>query len=100
MSNIGKSILKGAAEALAYAKGQKKGARAHKIKVKVPKNINVQEIRKNLHMTREEFSNIFGFSIRTLEKWERHERQPESAACAYLIVIQKNPRAVKKALIG
>src|SRR3990167_3794061 len=98
MSNISKSILKGAAEALVYAKGQAKGARTHKIKVNVPKNINVQEIRKNLHMSREEFSNIFGFSIRTLEKWERHERQPESAARAYLLVIDKNPRAVRKAL--
>ena len=99
MSNINKSILKGATEALDYAKGQKKDARTHKIKVSVPKNINVQEIRKNLHMTRAEFSNIFGFSVRTLEKWERHERQPESAARAYLIVIRKNPGAVKKALM-
>lgn len=98
MSNISKSILKGATEALAYAKGQKKGARMHA--VKVLKNVDVQKIRKKLHMTREEFSNVFGFSVRTLEKWERHERQPESAARAYLMVIRKNPNAVKKALAG
>lgn len=98
MSNVSKSLLKGAFEALAYAKGQKKNARTHKIKVRVLKSIDVQEVRKHLHMTREEFSNNFGFSVRTLEKWERHERQPESAARAYLMVIHKNPRAVKKAL--
>ena len=100
MSKISNSILRGATEALAYAKGQKKNARTHKIKIRVPKIINVQAIRNHLHMTREEFSNNFGFSIRTLEKWERHERQPESSARAYLIVINKNPRAVKKALAG
>lgn len=98
MSNMSKSILKGASEALAYAQGRKKNARTHKIKVRVPKNINVQAVRKHLHMTREEFSNNFGFSMRTLEKWERHERQPESSARAYLMVIHRNPRAVKKAL--
>lgn len=98
MSNVSKSILKGAAEALAYAKGQKKNARTHKVKVHVPKNIDVQAVRKHLHMTRAEFSDNFGFSMRTLEKWERHERQPESSARAYLMVIHKNPHAVQKAL--
>ena len=98
MSAISKSILEGAAEALAYAKGQKKKSRTHSVRIRVPKIINVKGIRQHLHMTREEFSNTFGFSIRTLEKWERHERQPESSARAYLIVINKNPNAVRKAL--
>ncbi len=96
MSDVGKSILKGAKEALAYAKGQKTRARVHK--VNVPRNINVQRIRMHLHMTREEFSAEFGFSLRTLEKWERHERQPNGPARAYLVVIDKNPTAVRKAL--
>lgn len=43
MSQIGKSLLKGAEEALAYAKGQTKGARSHK--VKIPKQVNVRTIR-------------------------------------------------------
>ena len=48
----------------------------------------------------EEFSENFGFSIRTLEKWERFERQPDTSTRAYLIVIDKNPRAVRKALLA
>ena len=49
-------------------------------------------------MSRQKFSEEFGFSIRTLEKWERGERLPEGPTRAYLTVIAKNPRAVIDAL--
>lgn len=55
-------------------------------------------IRKRLHMSRQKFSEEFGFSIRTLEKWERGERLPEGPTRAYLTVIDKNPSAVRDAL--
>jgi len=96
MSQVGKSLLQGAEEALAYAKGQTKGAQSHK--VKIPKQVDVRAIRVKLHMTRNEFAEHFGFSIRTLEKWEQGARQPEGAARAYLVVIAKNPKAVEAAL--
>ncbi len=96
MSQIGKSLLKGAEEALAYAKRQTKGAKTHK--VKVPKQVDVRAIRIKLHMTRHEFSEHFGFSLRTLEKWEQGVRQPEGAARAYLTVIAKSPKIVEAAL--
>ncbi len=96
MSQVGKSLLKGAEEALAYAKGQTRGTRIHKIKV--PKQVNVRAIRIKLHMTRNEFAQHFGFSLRTLEKWEQGVRQPEGAARAYLTVIAKNPKVVEAAL--
>jgi putative transcriptional regulator len=96
MSKVGESLLKGAREALEYAKGQKKGARTHKINV--PAQVDVRSIRLQLQMNRKEFSNEFGFSPRTLEKWERGERTPEGPTRAYLMVIAKNPRAVQKAL--
>jgi putative transcriptional regulator len=53
MSEIGKSILKGAKEALQYARGRTIG-RTHK--VKVPKQVDVRSIRDRLHMTRIEFA--------------------------------------------
>ncbi len=96
MSNVGKSLLQGAEEALKYAQGQKKGSKSHK--VRIPAQIDVANIRKKLHMNRQEFSHEFGFKLRTLEKWERGERTPEGPTRAYLIVIAKNPTAVKKAL--
>lgn len=96
MSKVGESLLKGAKEALAYTKGQRKGARTHK--VKVPKDVDVSKIRHKLHMSRKEFAAHFGFSVRTLEKWEQGVRQPEASARAYLTVISFNPKIVEEAL--
>ncbi|MGQ3891269.1 helix-turn-helix domain-containing protein [Legionella sp. CNM-4043-24] len=96
MSDLGESLLRGAMEALEYAKGNKKGAVAHD--VLVPAQVDVMAIRKNMHMSRQKFCEEFGFSVRTLEKWERGERTPESSARAYLTVIASNPAAVITAL--
>lgn len=96
MSEIGNSLIQGALEALDYAKGQKDGAKTHK--VSVPSEVDVGLIRKHLHMSRQQFSDEFGFSIRTLEKWERGERFPEGPTRAYLTVISQNPNAVMNAL--
>jgi putative transcriptional regulator len=98
MSKIGESLLRGAEEALAYAKGEKKGSKTYQ--VKIPKKINVSAIRNKLHMSQSVFAACFGFSIRTIEKWEQGIRQPAGAARAYLIVIDRNPEAVRSALTG
>jgi putative transcriptional regulator len=96
MSKLSESILRGAKEALSYAEGHKRGYKLHKIEV--PKQVNVRDIRDKLHMTRREFADQFGFSIRTLEKWEQGIRQPEGAARAFLVVIEKAPKAEAHAL--
>lgn len=97
MSEMGDSILKGLNEALAYAQGTLKDT-VRETKVPIPAAIDVQAIRKNLHLSRREFCNSFGFSHRTLEKWEQGVRVPEGAARAYLIVISVDPEMVQKAL--
>jgi putative transcriptional regulator len=96
MSKIGESLLKGAIEALDHAHGKKTKVKVHK--VTIPKHIDVKAIRLKLHLTRQEFSNMYGFSIRTLEKWEQGIREPDGAARAYLVVIDRNHKAVESAL--
>ena len=96
MSRISKSILKGAKQALAYTQGHGRGFKEHKIAI--PKEVDVHAIRVKLHMNRREFAEHFGFSLRTLEKWEQGMRQPEGPARAYLTVIAHNPKAVEQAL--
>jgi len=98
MSKLGKSLLQGAKEALAYAKKEKTEAKTHK--VSIPLNVDVKQIRLELHLTRKQFADRYGFSIRTLEKWEQGIRQPEGAARAYLVVIARNHKAVELALAG
>jgi putative transcriptional regulator len=98
MTTAGKMILEGLAEALAHARGEKTDVRETVVMVTVPKQIDVRAIRKKLGMSRLEFSARFGFSVRSVQKWETGERQPEGPARAYLTVIDRNPKAVEEAL--
>ena len=67
-------------------------------RVHVPALIDVRAIRTKLGMTQEEFAGRFGFSVNTLRHWEQGKRQPEGPTRAYLIVIERAPKAVQKAL--
>lgn len=89
--NVADSIRKG----LEYARGD---ADKRKYRIHVPKQIDARAIRDKLGMTQEEFSACFGFSVNTLRHWEQGKRQPEGPTRAYLLVIDRAPKAVQKAL--
>jgi len=93
--SVADSIQRGLEEALAYARGE---ADVSKYRVHVPKQIDVRAIRTKLKMTQEEFAARFGFSINTLRHWEQGKRRPEGPTRAYLLVIDRAPNAVRKAL--
>jgi putative transcriptional regulator len=95
MSKVADSIRRGLEEAVAYARGE---AKRGDFRVHVPAEINVQAIRTKLGMTQEEFAGRFGFSVNTLRHWEQGKRQPEGPTRAYLLVIDRAPKAVLKAL--
>jgi len=94
-SKVAKSIRRGLEEALAYAGGT---ADSSRYGIHVPPDIDVKAIRTKLDMTQEEFAGRFGFSINTLRHWEQGRRVPEGPTRAYLLVIDRNPKAVQKAL--
>jgi putative transcriptional regulator len=95
MSRAAHSIRKGLEEAVAYAKDRasKKDYRVH-----VPDHVDVKAIRTKLRMTQQAFAARFGFSINTLRHWEQGKREPEGPTRAYLLVIDRAPIAVQKAL--
>ncbi|MFG1374913.1 helix-turn-helix domain-containing protein [Xanthobacter oligotrophicus] len=95
MSKVADSIRRGLEEALTYAEGK---ADAKAYRVHVPEMIDVKAIRTKLDMTQEEFAGRFGFSVNTLRHWEQGSRQPEGPTRAYLLVIDRAPKAVQKAL--
>jgi putative transcriptional regulator len=95
MSKTADSIRRGLKEAIAYARGD---AKESDYRVHVPAVINVRTIRTKLGMTQEEFAGRFGFIVNTLRHWEQGKRQPEGATRAYLLVIDRAPKAVQKAL--
>ena len=94
MSKAADSIRTGLEQAVAYAKGDvRRGYRVH-----VPAHVDVKAIRRKLGMTQHAFAARFGFSINTLRHWEQGKREPEGPTHAYLLVIERAPRVVEKAL--
>ena len=95
MSKVADSIRRGLREAVVYAEGK---ADESVYRVHVPLKIDVKAIRTSLGMTQEEFAGRFGFSVNTLRHWEQGSRQPEGPTRAYLLVIERAPKAVQEAL--
>ena len=96
MSEVGESILRGARDALAYARGDKSRGRATVIHV--PERVDVKAVRKRLGLSQAAFAARFGFSLGTLRDWEQERRRPEGPARALLTVIDREPEAVERAL--
>jgi putative transcriptional regulator len=95
MSRAADSIRKGLEEAVRYAKRR---ASRNTYRVHVPRHVDVKAIRRKLGMTQQTFAARFGFSINTLRHWEQGKREPEGPARAYLLVIDRAPDTVQKAL--
>ena len=58
----------------------------------------VKIIRRALKLSQEDFAARFHIPIGTLRDWEQGRKDPDAAARAYLIVIGRNPEAVRQAL--
>jgi putative transcriptional regulator len=94
-AKIAKSMIRGLEQALAIANGTaKKGTYV----VHIPPEIDVKAIRGRLGMTQQAFAVSFGFSVNTVRHWEQGRRVPEGPTRAYLMVIDREPEAVQKAL--
>jgi putative transcriptional regulator len=88
-------MIRGLEQALAIANGTAgKGTYV----VHIPPEIDVKAIRGRLGMTQQEFAERFGFSVNTVRHWEQGRRVPEGPTRAYLMVIDREPQAVQKAL--
>lgn len=59
---------------------------------------NPREIREALGLSQREFARQFEIALGTLRDWEQGARRPDSAAKAYLRVIEQRPDAVREAL--
>jgi putative transcriptional regulator len=92
----GKRIIAGLQDALAYAQGDTARGRAHT--VRVPTTIDVKAIRQRLGLTQAGFAQQYGFALSSIQNWEQGRRQPEGPARVLLLVIDKEPEAVQRAL--
>ncbi len=86
-------------EALAYTKGDASvAARVHH--VQVPEAANVRALRRRLGLTQADFARRYGFALTALRDWEQGRRRPERSARVLLRVIEREPEAVERALLG
>ena len=93
-SALGKELIAGLEEAVAYARGE----------IELPTRVvevspaEIAATRKRLHLSQEIFALTFGISPATLRDWEQGRRHPEGPAKVLLRVIDKEPEAVLRAL--
>jgi putative transcriptional regulator len=88
-------ILVSAKQALAFAEGADNGCVVH-----IPDEINVARIRKNANMSQRQFAAYFGVNVRTIQEWEQGRAVPSGPSRALLMVIDREPQAVRRALTG
>ncbi len=94
-TRLGRVLIAGADEMLAHIRGE--------IKLEsytVPGPVDVKAIRRRTGMSQAKFAAAYALNPRTLQQWEQHKSEPESAVRAYLTVIDRNPSAVADALQG
>ncbi|MEH6633713.1 MAG: helix-turn-helix domain-containing protein [Halopseudomonas aestusnigri] len=94
MSDLANELLEAAQEMEQIAKGRDTGAIVH-----VPDMVDVKKIRSGFHLTQKRFAERFGFSESSIKDWEQGRRKPERAARLFLQVIEREPQAVKRALL-
>lgn len=89
MTKSGKRLIEAAREAVSIARGEKKPAR-----LQVPPEIDVKAIRTKLSMSQEDFAGEFGFTNDQIKAWEQNRSRPQGGARAYLMIIERDPKAV------
>ena len=61
---------------------------------------DVKAIRQKFGMSQQQLADFLMISVRTLQKWEQGERDPDGASHTLLRVMEKEPEAMKRALHG
>jgi DNA-binding transcriptional regulator YiaG len=63
-----------------------------------PQRVDTRGLRHRMRLSQEQFALEFGLELSTLRNWEQGRSEPDTAANAYLLMIDRNPDAVRRAL--
>lgn len=91
MSSFGDDLIQAMTEAFAHAKGEGQAV------VHAP--VVPREIREKAHLTQAQMAPLMGMSLSGYRKWEQGQRRVSGPAETLLRLIQKEPDAVKRALL-
>ncbi|UFN49830.1 helix-turn-helix domain-containing protein [Roseomonas sp. OT10] len=95
-TEFGRDLIASLEEAAAILRGAAEPARVH-LAPDVP---DVRAIRTRMGLTREAFAERFGLRLSAVRDWEQGLRKPDPAARTLLRVIEREPEAVVRALVG
>lgn len=97
-ADVTEELIASLEEAAQIVAGNVAPARVHRPPV-VP-DVDVRAARQRLGMTQPAFAARFGVALPTLRKWEQGKRRPEGPARVLLRVIEREPDAVRRALMA
>ncbi len=91
MSTFGEDLVQSLNEALAHAKGEGPAV------VHAP--VTPREVRKQAKLTQAQMAPLMGMSLSGYRKWEQGTRRVSGPAATLLKMIQREPEAVRRALL-
>ena len=91
MTSFGDDLVQAMTEALAHAKGEGPAL------VHLP--IAPRDVREQAQLTQAQMAPLMGMSLSGYRKWEQGQRQVSGPAAALLRLIEKEPEAVRRALL-
>ena len=91
MSTFGDDLIQSLGEALAHAKGEGPAI------VHAP--MAPREVRKQAKLTQAQMAPLMGMSLSGYRKWEQGTRRVSGPAATLLRIIEKEPEAVRRALL-
>ncbi len=93
-TSLGDELVASLTEGMAILRGEVAPARLHP----APAKVDVRAIRSRLRLSQAGFARRFGFGLATVRDWEQGRYQPDQAARSYLLVIEREPEVVERAL--
>lgn len=94
---MGKTLFDDLVQSLKEAEGISKGtAKASRRSEIAP--LDVKAVREQIGLSQSEFARLMRVSIKTLQNWEQHRRNPTSPAAALLKIVLTAPDVALKLL--
>ena len=92
MSIFGDDLIQSLNEALAHAKGEGPAT------IHAP--VTPREVRKQAKLTQAQMAPLMGMSLSGYRKWEQGTRRVSGPAATLLRILEREPEAVKRALLA
>jgi putative transcriptional regulator len=96
MTKFGADLIQAMSDVLAHAHGKDvRGMRLHSVDLG---SVDAKAIRQKLELTQDEMAAVLGTSPSGYKKWEQGKRKPSGAARTLLLIMEREPEAVLRAL--